>query len=143
MARGPSIEWTRELLEELVALDGAIEHVMFANRLEMKVNTVYSIKSRVKWFGGIDEFLERNTKTGPPRTSTRRRVPRGIYFIHAARSAGRGDATQWTVTIPFDIAEKYVEEHGREVEWERRGDELVIRPSQRSRESERRDVRPE
>jgi hypothetical protein len=130
MPRGVRHEWTREELEDVMLCSGREEHNKLAERLEVLPNTLYSVRGKVRSWGGIDAFLDRQAVAGAPlkarQPETVEEQMARIYVINSARS-GRDGIPQYTVTIPSRIAERFIEANSsRQVRFSPTPDGILI-----------------
>lgn len=131
--KGTPVNWTRDQLERIEMFGGAEAAEAIAQEADVSRATVYSVKGRIK-DQGIDAILARqedrykNHGSGVRHPETMTEQLARLYLIRVG-SAGRGGyATQYSVTLPKDVAAMWVAKWGRQVRFEAVEDGLLIRP---------------
>lgn len=125
MGRGERITWTKEALTAV--MDKSVPVGEIAGALNCSENTVYSMRTKIKAHGGIDEYLEYVSKVRPKGDETLEMQMERVYKINLG-TAGRGYQIQFNVTIPSRIAERFVAEFGTNVRFVPFGNAIVIVP---------------
>jgi phosphotransferase system IIB component len=128
MPRGLAIEWTRDQLEEIMVLEGSNAHREYAEANGVAINTIYSVRSKVRVLGGVDNFLSQQHVQTRMRQETLTEQLERLYAITCAGAGRSNGHVQYTITIPSRLAERFVELHGKQIRFVPTDDGILIVP---------------
>lgn len=134
MAKGVPHRWTLDELEQIWA--EGFDAEALAEEFDVSENTIYSMRSRIRETGGVPAILL-EAMHRPRQERGKETLDHALartYLIRKSAGGRNRKQTQYTVTIPPALAEKFIAAFGTGVRYEPDEDGILIVPIKEAQE---------